>query len=291
MKSFIRVWLGIGFVAIGLGICLLIIAFISGARWENTWEESSGNHAAFITMKENYEGVEKLDMDVDYGEVEFVKGNEFSISAENILEGELKSYVENGTWYLREDESKTSNYFGINFPMRKLFFSWGDHFAPKITVTLPDEFVADKLSLKIGAGTLKAEELKATEGEFKVGAGQMNIEKLSVSESSKYTVGTGEMVLQEVNVNNITVDSGVGHVQIEGTVNGDNNIKCGIGGVDLTLNGTIEEYEYDITCGIGHVDIDGRSYRNISEEVINNDSADNKLNLNCGIGQISVDFN
>lgn len=285
MKSFMRVWLGIGVIAIGLGIGLLIVAFASGARWENAWEEQ----AEFTTLNQSYEGVEKLDMDIGYGEVNIINGDKFSISADNILDGELESYVENGIWYIRENEHSYSHVFGIDLPVRRIF-SWDDNFTPKITVTLPDDFVAENAAIEVGAGTLKADELNAVEGEFKVDAGEMNIEKLSVSERSEYTVGTGEMTLQDTDVNDITVDCGVGYIQIDGSVNGDNNIKCGIGSVELSLNGDNYDYNYNVTCGIGDVNIDGRNYNNISGKFISNDDADSDLNLDCGIGHISVDF-
>lgn len=285
MKSFMRVWLGIGVIAVGLGIGLLIIAFISGARWENAWEEQ----ADFTTLDQSYQGVEKLNVDIGYGEVRIVNGDKFSISAENILEGELESYVENGTWYIREDNHHDSHIFGMHFPLRRVL-SWDHEFTPKITVILPEGFVAEEADLKVGAGTLKADELNAVEGEFKVDAGEMNIEKLSVSEKSEYNVGTGEMTLQNTDINDITVDCGVGYVRIDGSVAGENSIKCGIGNVELLLNGDNRDYNYDVTCGIGQVDIDGRNYSNISGKYTSNDSADSSLNLDCGIGKISVDF-
>lgn len=285
MKSFLRVWLGIAIISIGLGIGLLIVAVCSGVRWEDAWNEQS----TFTTMEQSYEGVEKLDLNISYGEVKIVSGNNFSISAENIVEDELNSNVENGVWYIKEDDTKYSKFFGISFPVRK-FFSFGDHFTPKITVTLPEGFTADSIILKVGAGTLDADSINSETGEFTVDAGKMQINELSVAKESTYNVGAGEMVIKEANIGNIIVDCGVGNVEIDGSVYGDNNIKSGVGKVDLSLQGSVEEYSYDISCGIGDIDIDGDSYHNINGKVIDNNSADNRLNLNCGIGNISVDF-
>ncbi|MDD3173029.1 MAG: DUF4097 family beta strand repeat-containing protein [Herbinix sp.] len=282
MKTFLKIWLSISFIAIGIGIGLLFIAAGTGARWEDA--------SAFSDMNESYEGIERLNFDISYGEVKIVKGNEFSISAKNILEDELDSYVTDGTWYIKEDDSKFINVFGLRLPSRHII-SWGDHFLPRITITIPEDFEAENYILSIAAGSVEAEKINAAEGEFTVEAGSLVIDQLTVTDKSKYKVGTGEMQLLDIDVKDITVDCGVGKVDIDGTIIGDNNITCGIGDVDIDLNGDEVDYSYQISCGIGDVDIDGDSYNSISNKIINNKNANNNLYLDCGVGSISVDFN
>jgi hypothetical protein len=290
MKAFFRVWLGISLIAIGLGIGLIIVSIASGLSWDDVYKETWEEHADLVNMSESYEGVENLDIDIDYGKVKIEQGTEFSISAENIRKDELKSYVEDGTWHIKEDNSRHYDFLGIDFHLGDGRI-WNDHFAPRITVTLPEGFEASDFTLKVGAGSVAVDEVYAVKGNFSVDAGEIDINQLTISDESKYTVGTGKMTLSEAKVNNIIVDSGVGSVDINGEVNGENDIKCGVGSVNLNLDGTEEEYSYDVSCGIGNISIDGHSYKNIDGEVIDNDAADNSLKLDCGIGHISVDFN
>ena len=67
--------------------------------------------------------------------------------------------------------------------------------------------------------------------------------------------------------------------------------ECGLGELDLTLTGTQENYNYDLECGVGNLDVGSDSYSGLGrEKSISNKGADRKLDLECGMGNISVDF-
>ena len=67
--------------------------------------------------------------------------------------------------------------------------------------------------------------------------------------------------------------------------------ECGLGELDLTLTGTQEDYNYDLECGVGNLDVGSDSYSGLGrEKTISNKGADRKLDLECGMGNISVDF-
>ncbi len=283
MKTFLKVWLGIGLLSIGIGVALLVIAFTSGARWEDTVE--------FISMSESYSGVEKIHMDISCGKVNIIKGNGFSITAENILDNELKSNVKDGIWYIKEDNSDYADIFGIRLPRKAVFLSWNDHFAPDITVTIPEDFVAEDFTLKVGAGDVNAEEINAVTGDFNVDLGRLKINNLNVKEHSSYNIGTGSMILEDIKVKNASFDCGVGNLEAQGEITGDSSVKCGVGNIHLKLDGNVDEYSYDIDRGISNVEIiDGKSYKNISKKHISNSDSSNYINFNCGIGNISVVF-
>lgn len=279
MKSFLRVWISIGLIAMGIGLALLIIAAASGARWRDV---------STFSMNESYSGVENVSMDISYGHVIIKKGNEFSINADNVPKDEFESYVSNGTWYINEKGDRHVSLFGARISIGNLNFLDGD-FTPDITITLPDNFVAGNFNLVVGAGDVEAEDINTNKGEFRVGAGELHINGLTVNEKSTYNVGTGAMELRALTANNITVDGGIGNTEIEGKINGDNTIKCGIGHVGIELDGDREDYSYEIKSGIGEIDVDGDKYHSTSRR-INNDNAENNFNLDCGIGNITVDF-
>ena len=283
MRTFLKVWVGIGLISIGFGVALLVIAFATGARWEDT--------ADFTSMNESYSGVEKINMDIDFGKVNIVKGDGFSVTAENILENELESKVKDGVWNITEDSSGYGEIFGIRFPRKAIFWHWDDNFAPDITVTIPENFVAGDFTLKVGAGDVKADKIDALTGEFSVDAGKIIIHHLNIRDHSQYKIGAGEMTLKDVKVKNVLVDCGIGNLEADGDITGDSKVKCGIGNVDLNLDGKSDEYSYNIERGIGNIDINGESYRHIDHKQINNSNAENNLNLDCGIGNISVEFN
>lgn len=278
MKTFLKVWLAISLIAIGLGLGLLIVAIGQGASFKKSIETYS--------FSESYDGIESIDFDIGFGNVDIIMGDTFSIDARRILQDGLKSYVKDGTWYIREDYDH--NIFGFRFSIQRLF-SWQDNLTPKITITLPYDFKAKDFTLSIGAGDVEVEEVEAITGDFSVDAGRLRINKLSLEEESNYHIGTGEMVLEKVTASNAVVDCGVGYIEIEGTLTGYNEFTCGVGKIYLKLYGDKDDYDYEISAGIGSIVIDGRNYHNIDRQAINN-SADNSLTMDCGIGNITVDF-
>lgn len=280
MKAFMRVWLSISLIAIGLGIGLLVIAAATGTRWEDR---------ATFSMNESYKGIDSLDLDIGYGNVKILEGNEFSIAADNLPEDEFDSYVTDGTWYIKESGSKHFEIFDIDLPENVMLW-WGDHFTPDITITIPKGFEAEKLKIKVGAGKVYANKVNALEGDFSVGAGELQVDQLTIVNESKYAIGTGEMKLKDLTAKDITVDSGFGDVKIEGTITGDNNIICNIGHIGLKLDGDKEDYSYNISTALSEVEIDGERYHHIDNKIINNNT-DNKISLNNNIGNITVEFN
>lgn len=276
MKTFLKVWVGIGLIAIGFGIAVIILAFATGASWKDI---------PTYSMNESYDGVNDIDFDIGYGEVDIVEGSTFSIDARNMVEDGFESYVTDGTWYIREKYDNMVDVFGWRFSLRQVF-QWHNDYNPKITITIPSGFKADLFKLQIGAGEVTADEINAVTGVFSVDAGRLKIDTLNVDDSSTYNVGTGEMELRDITAKDTKIECGVGHVVIDGTIIGDNDISCGVGSIELNLNGSEEDYNYEVEAGIGNIVIDGHSYY---DRNINNDS-DNRMKLDCGIGNITVDF-
>jgi hypothetical protein len=280
MKSFFKVWLSIALLAIVFGIVILIIMVGSGADLRDI---------PTYSLEESYDGIDKIDMEIGYGDVKILKGDTFSIDAENLIDESMESYVSDGTWIIKEDEDYF-NVFGMRFSLRQMI-RWNDDFTPRITITIPEDFVAENISINIGAGSVQAEEIQAENGNFEVDAGRLEINHLIVNEKSGYNVGAGEMILKNIEVNDITVDCGVGDVVIDGMITGDNKIECGVGEVELNVIGEEEDYSYEVNSGIGNVTINNNSFNNMSNHIIKNDEADNYFYLDCGIGNIIVEFN
>jgi hypothetical protein len=169
-------------------------------------------------------------------------------------------------------------------------WSWWNHEAPRITITLPSNFIADSFQLEIGAGDVNIEKIYASEANFIVSAGRLVIEEASISSESQYNVGAGSMELLNLQAKDITVDCGLGNVFIGGAITGHNDITCGVGNVGLKLEGSEDDYSYDINSGVGNVNIDEDNYHGITDKSINNDGALGDFSLDCSVGNITVDF-
>ncbi|MDF2542101.1 MAG: hypothetical protein K0S47_1819 [Herbinix sp.] len=316
MRSFVKVWLGIAFAAIGFGLVLMVIAaangmrladvtiFNIGRRYDNSYFDTNRNdndvtngdnsyngstnedHATY-TYDEKYEDVESLNFEIGYGDITIEEGDEFSIQGKNFYNEEFESYVEDGIWYISQDSSD-HGFFGIDIAPEILF---GDYKAPVIVITIPNDVSLKECYLDLGAGRLEAEKLTAETGNFSVGAGELVIDQLVVLESSEYDVGTGKLEINEMSAQDIYLDCGVGNVNIKGRLTGENTVSCGIGEVVLDLEGNEDEYSYQIDCGIGSVIINNESYHGIIEQRSDTKELENHFDLDCGIGKIELKIN
>ena len=279
MKAFGKICLGVGLISFGLGLCLLIIAGVSGL----TLRKEATN-----TFAQGYEQeISSLDFEIDYGHVKFLLGDEFSVDAEGLFEdGSFESEVKNGVWTIRNVNSDRVNVFGWRVPVITIF---GDRYEPDIVITIPKDFVAEDIKLNLGAARLEADRLRSNTGSFKLGAGEANIEQLEVTKRSSFEVGAGSMRLDRVDIRNITVDCGVGYISLEGRITGENEITCGVGEVRMALEGDFEAYSYDIQTGIGNVTVNGKKFfgsvdRNARKEALGSFEMEN------GIGNITLDI-
>lgn len=280
MKAFGKIWLGVGLISFGLGICLLILAGAFGF---------SLRKGTTYSFAEGYDQeIKSLDFDIDYGHVKLLLGDEFNVDADGLYEDEsFESEVRNGVWTIRNVSYDKVNVFGWKFPVITIF---GHRYEPEIVITIPKDFVAEDITLKLGAVRLEADRLQAKTGNFSIGTGEANIEQLEVTEQSNFDVGAGSMRLNRVDMRNITVDCGVGYISLKGKVTGENDISCGVGKVRMDLEGDIEGYSYDIQSGIGNVTVNGKDYygsvdRSAKKEALGS------FEMECNIGNITLDIN
>jgi len=280
MKTFGKVWLGIGLLALGFGIGILALSFANGGPWRDV---------PTYSLDESYDGIEAIDIQIGYGEVTIVQGDQFHIKAENLPEESFEAYVTDKTWIIRKDPDNFVDLFGKEFSLRSLFW-WEDDLKPEITITIPQDFVATDFFFELAAGRAEIDKVHANKGRFSVEAGFIKINQIELTGSSKYYVGTGGMIINQMKVNNITVDCGVGDVNMEGIITGDNVITCGVGNIEMYLSGNVEDYSFQVDSGIGRVKINEESYHNTAGKRIVSEGAVNNIQLESGVGSIAVEI-
>ena len=144
----------------------------------------------------------------------------------------------------------------------------------EITVSYPKNVRFKETSIDVAAGTVTmCDEFRTDDLDVSVAAGEFtNAGKISVANDTTITVGTANVELSELDIYNLEVD-------------------CGIGNVDLDILGKEADYNYEISCSAGNVDIGGSSYSGIGHNKnITNPNARRDMNLDCGVGNITVNF-
>ena len=280
MKTFSRIWLGIGLFAIVFGLGFLALAAVT--------RTDDRSYSPGYTIDKTYEGVEELNIEIAYGTVEIVEGDQFQIQGKNLIDEKFETSVEHGTWYIKDHRKNRFPFFDINLPFNGI--SWNKDNSPRITITLPKDFVADNITLRVHAGEVRADAITAKKGTFSVDAGTLKVDRLQILETSEYRVGAGEIIVEQIAADNVQIDCGVGDVQIDGTITGKSEIECNIGSVVLNLQGEWKDYSYEISSSVGDVTIGDESMSGFGKKRRIDNNSDNLLDIKCDVGDITIDF-
>lgn len=278
MSSFQRV---IKYVAIGFAV-LLAVGIISGIASAAiniisavTGRSFFGHNEKRIDFTSDFTGVESLDVSNNAGNMYIVVGDTFRVEAVNVLDSFHAEVSGNGTLTVSEDD-KAFQWFN--------FLDFGNH-KSKITVYLPEDFVADKAYINTGAGDLQIDRLEAEDLTINAGAGNVRGNNIT-ADKTRLDGGVGNITLTGVSFNDADLKCGVGSMRLDGTLQGDNKLDCGIGDIDLELEGSREDYDIDVDSGIGTIRVDGQKVSELDQD----NDASNSLNVNGGIGKVTIDF-
>ena len=143
----------------------------------------------------------------------------------------------------------------------------------KVCISYPEDVKLQELEIEMGAGTVYLNrDIETEKLSVEMGAGEFDSKNPVTAEEADLEIGTGSMTFADLSAKKISGE-------------------CGLGELDLTMTGTQENYNYDLECGVGNLDVGSDSYSGLGrEKSISNTGADRKLDLECGMGNVSVNF-
>lgn len=161
----------------------------------------------------------------------------------------------------------------------------------EITVYLPAGLSLEYAVLEIGAGTIDLDAAPISCGtmDVEIGAGKWNAAQLSVSGRLDVQIGAGKARMKAVTAGSLSIDCGVGSGVYKGRVNGDIRVACGVGSCSLELDNKESDFNYDISCAVGSVRINGSRSKSFgARKSYKNDSALGTAVLDCSVGSIEL---
>lgn len=245
-------------VILVIGIVMAISGIILGGRLDDL---NFINKVSTININEEYQDINSLELNLKYGEIKIKNGETFKI--EGIVPDNIsfESSVKNGKWTINDNKKN------------KIVMLWSGFSSNNydVTIYIPSNTVLDEININIGACKLDMDELIANSVKINVGAGSLNVNKIN-AKSAKINCGAGK-----VSINSATLSK--------------SEIECGVGSININLNGKQDAYNYDITTGIGSINIGDNTYSGFgSTRTIENVNSDNRIKLDCGVGSINVEF-
>ena len=143
----------------------------------------------------------------------------------------------------------------------------------QIKVIVPSGKDFDTVSLGVDMGTIDLEcDLKVQELSVEVGAGEFSGYGNIPAAYCDLQVGAGTIDIDQLDIQKLNAD-------------------CGAGEIDMVVTGKEKDYNYDLSCGMGEIDLEDSEYSGIGiEKNISNEGARKDMVLECGMGEIDVEF-
>lgn len=143
----------------------------------------------------------------------------------------------------------------------------------QIKVIVPSGKDFDTVSLGVDMGTIDLEcDLKVQELSVEVGAGEFSGYGNITAAYCDLQVGAGTIDIDQIDVQKLNAD-------------------CGAGEIDMVVTGKEKDYNYDLSCGMGEIDLENSEYSGLGiEKTISNEGAKKDMVLECGMGEIDVEF-
>ena len=143
----------------------------------------------------------------------------------------------------------------------------------QIKVIVPSGKDFDTVSLGVDMGTIDLEcDLKVQELSVEVGAGEFSGYGNITAAYCDLQVGAGTIDIDQLDIQKLNAD-------------------CSAGEIDMVVTGKEKDYNYDLSCGMGELNLEDSEYSGIGiEKNISNEGARKDMVLECGMGEIDVEF-
>lgn len=238
-------------------------------------KSESTNRLESSTMTLDAKQVQTMVLDLDCGEVAFVRSNaadEITLRFENFYSDWLERTV---------DESG----FSVRYKIPKGYISGSDP-TPTLSIALPEiELEQIELNLNLGSadlGTLKAKSIQAD-----LALGSLYADELQTGQLDA-TLALGSAELGTVQAERVTIENAQGDVTISRLVGASQvQVTDQLGNIALTLGEKTDGYSVQAACGLGSITVSGAKQ---ASPYSANSKATNAVILDAALGDITLNF-
>lgn len=238
-------------------------------------KSESTNRLESSTMTLDAKQVQTMVLDLDCGEVAFVRSNaadEITLRFENFYSDWLERTMD-------EDS------FKVRYKIPKDYISGSDP-TPTLSIALPEiELEQIELNLNLGSadlGTLKAKSIQAD-----LALGSLYADELQTGQLDA-TLALGSAELGTVQAECVTIENAQGDVTISRLVGVSQvQVTDQLGNIALTLGEKADGYSVQAACGLGSITVSGAKQ---ASPYSANSKAANAVILDAALGNITLNF-
>ena len=158
-----------------------------------------------------------------------------------------------------------------------------------ITLKVPMGMGFDEVEVEVGAGLMEFYDVEVRELEATVGAGALSLYRSGIQELSA-EIGAGEFYAQDTTAKEVDLAVGLGNCTYQGAIARELEAECNMGNMDFLLQGRESDYNYEIECSGGSIEMDSFETAAFAMEKKIDNGAAGKFDLCCNMGKISVHF-
>ncbi|HCW52232.1 MAG TPA: hypothetical protein DG753_00500 [Clostridium sp.] len=288
----------VGSMILSAAFIVLTTASLGGCSYKAKIEKETTNSESEENVKEHkeLEDFNKINADVDTGEVKIVKGDKY------VIETDYDSKRYKVTYEVKGGELVVH---GENKDKELTFFNWGNNKSIKIRIYVPEDKIneinmdmgsgnskiksisADKLKIDCGSGNVEIENADYNKMNIEMGSGNFDGDKIKCDEMNVQS-SSGIICCDSLETNMLNIKTSSGNIDLEGELKGKNTIEASSGCIDIKTSLSKKDYSYDISCNSGEIEVDGEEMKNKYKN--NNISAPNSFNIECSSGDINIRF-
>lgn len=279
MKTGTQTALIVALCLIGAGFFLTIVALAAGADVENatnhirlrfdrnnenidiyeedldTIMETEKRELALLGDIIPANSVRNLKLDIAAAEVVILTGSDYLVRAA----GNACTVKQNGDTL--RISSKKRHIFGF------LGMPWK---SGRIEIVVPADVRLDRLEIEFGAGSLVC---------------NAPIE----CRSGKAEIGMGECRLNAINATDgFDLECGMGSIKVQGRIEGNSSIECGMGEITMNLDGDPADYAYNAEVGMGSIKINDTEISGMGGKSQSPYNAKYQMKVECGMGAVNI---
>lgn len=238
-------------------------------------KSESTNRLESSTMTLDAKQVQTMVLDLDCGEVAFVRSNaadEITLRFENFYSDWLERTV---------DESG----FSVRYKIPKGYISGSDP-TPTLSIALP-EIKLEQIELNLNLGSADLGTLKAKSIQADLALGSLYADELQTGQLDA-TLALGSAELGTVQAERVTIENAQGDVTIDRLVGASQvQVTDQLGNIALTLGEKADGYSVQAACGLGSITVSGAKQ---ASPYSANSKAANAVILDAALGDITLNF-
>lgn len=227
-----------------------------------TWDDSYISPKSEMVQVASFQNVRELSVDAENASIAVVENPELKneivfYSKEKRYCGFRKKVEDGGT-------DVSIEYYGTTRGSLK-----NNTYAEGI-IEVPTGYLFDKAEFNAAAGIVKITAVQA---------GELSLE-----------ASAGTIYADNFTADKLEVDAAAGAVRAKGIVNREMEADAEAGSIELTVQGTEQDFRYEIDCSMGEIRVGASVYAGFATEQIVNSGAAKKASLDCGAGAVKVSF-